>query len=86
VIQKTGKDTQQTLGKVEVIYWKAIDIKESVSGVQKGQDKQLSIMENINQKQDVLLNLSRCREDSNEGLLQVLRDEQRSKCLPLGMC
>jgi hypothetical protein len=86
VIQKTGKDTQQTLGKVEIIYWKAIDIRESVSRVQKGQDKQLSIMENINQKQDVLLNLSQCREESNEGLLQILLDQQKSKCSPLSMC
>jgi hypothetical protein len=86
VIQKTGKDTHQTLGKVEIIYWKAIDIRESVSRVQRGQDKQLSIIENINQKQDVLLQLSRCREDSNEGLLQIIRDQQRSKYLALGIC
>jgi hypothetical protein len=85
VIQKTGKDTHQTLGKVEIIYWKAIDIRDSVSRVQKGQDKQLSIIENINQKQDVLLQLSRCREDSNEGLLQIIRDQQRSKYLALGI-
>ncbi|KAM0216978.1 hypothetical protein ACHAQD_007697 [Fusarium lateritium] len=77
VIQKTGKDAQQTLGRVEFVCWKAVEIRESVSRVQQGQDKQLSILENVNQKQDVLLKLSQCREESNEGLLEMLRDQQK---------
>ncbi|KAF5232038.1 hypothetical protein FOXYS1_15809 [Fusarium oxysporum] len=77
VIQKTGKGIQQTLGKVEFVCWKAVEIRESVSRVQKGQNEQLSILENVHQKQDVLLKLSRCREESNEGLLELLRDQQK---------
>lgn len=43
-------------------------------------------MENVSQNQDFLLKLSQYREDSNEGLLQMILDQQSNKCLPLGMC
>lgn len=86
VIQKTGNDTQQTLDKVEMIYWKATDIKELVSRVQRVEEIQPSIMGNVSQKQDFLLKLSQCREDSNAGLLWMILDQQSNKCLPLAMC
>lgn len=81
VIQKAGKEIQQTLDKVEFVCWKAVEIRETVSGVRKQQNGQLSILENVHQKQDVLLKLTRCREESNEGLLELLRDQQKSMCL-----
>ncbi|KAF4444281.1 hypothetical protein F53441_11189 [Fusarium austroafricanum] len=75
VIRKTGKDTQQTLGKVEFVCWKAVEIRESVSRIQVGQNKQLSVLETLQKNQEVQLKLSRCREESNEGLLEILRDQ-----------
>ncbi|OBS19992.1 hypothetical protein FPOA_11715 [Fusarium poae] len=78
IIQKTGRDTQQTRGKVEFVCWKAIEIRDSVSRVQKGQDEQLSILKNVQQEQDVVgLRLSQCREQSTEGMREILRDQEK---------
>ncbi|KAF6822872.1 hypothetical protein CPLU01_11766 [Colletotrichum plurivorum] len=81
-IAATGKDARRTLGEVQFIGWKAIEIKDIVTGLRAGQEEQNFLLQKMDYKllqtQGAFFEMAQNRDEANAKLIQTLY-EQRKK-------
>jgi hypothetical protein len=83
-IKKTGQDTKDTLLEARIVRWlsvetksTAISIKSNVGDVKRGIE---SLGTRVQQLQQIFLEgLEKARLDSNQGLLEMCREEKKSE-------
>lgn len=79
-IAATGKDARRTLGEVQFIGWKAIEIKDIVTGLRAGQEKQHFLLQKMDYKlQRAFFEMAQNLDEPRAKLIQILYEQRKSE-------